>query len=457
MASVGYGGALPVAGTRVKSATMSRIPYDPLHQVAVEDVADDAETTDAAPLPGGERVAKRLARAGVCSRRDAEKLIADGRVTVNGRVLDSPAFLVRDGDRIVVDGKVVAAPEPTRLWRYHKPEGLVTTARDEQGRATVFDNLPGDLPRVVSVGRLDLSSEGLLLLTNDGELARFLELPSTGWLRRYRIRVHGTPTPETMRRLAEGVVVEGIAYGPIETVIDRTVGYNSWLTVGLREGKNREVRRVFDYLGLPVSRLIRVAYGPFQLGKLDRGEVEEVPRRVLREQIPDFFPADAVEPPPAPGETARPAPRMRYDRLPKVMAEQAPATATKGAPKPTATRPAGRPSAAKARDNVERMLGGKPKPKPGPNAAAKPSAEARPANAAERRAIAAGLSDSARKAVTAMDRALSKGDIPADGAKAPRRATKPAASAPKPASAKPTGAAKGPRGEAGGKGANRRR
>ncbi|SNS40723.1 MULTISPECIES: pseudouridine synthase [unclassified Azospirillum] len=431
---------------------MSRIPYDPLHQVAVEDVADDAETTDAAPLPGGERVAKRLARAGVCSRRDAEKLIADRRVSVNGRVLDSPAFLVRDGDRIVVDGKAVAEPEPTRLWRYHKPEGLVTTARDEQGRATVFDNLPGDLPRVVSVGRLDLSSEGLLLLTNDGELARFLELPSTGWLRRYRIRVHGTPTPETMRRLAEGVVVDGIAYGPIETVIDRTVGYNSWLTVGLREGKNREVRRVFDYLGLPVSRLIRVAYGPFQLGKLDRGQVEEVPRRVLREQIPDFFPADAVEPPPAPGAAPKPAPRMRYDRLPKAMAEQAPAAATKGGP-----RQAARPSAAKARDNVERMLGGKPKPARTTSAtAAKPAAEARPANAAERRAAAAGLSESARKAVAAMDRALSKGDIPAEGATAPRRAAKPAAAAPKPASDKPT-PAKGPRGDAGGKGANRRR
>lgn len=451
MATAVIGGALPAACGRVKSATMSRIPYDPLHQVAVEDVADDAETTDAAPLPGGERVAKRLARAGVCSRRDAEKLIADGRVSVNGRVLDSPAFLVRDGDRIVVDGKAVAEPEPTRLWRYHKPEGLVTTARDEQGRATVFDNLPGDLPRVVSVGRLDLSSEGLLLLTNDGGLARFLELPSTGWLRRYRIRVHGTPTPETMRRLAEGVVVDGIAYGPIETVIDRTVGYNSWLTVGLREGKNREVRRVFDYLGLPVSRLIRVAYGPFQLGKLDRGQVEEVPRRVLRDQIPDFFPADAVDPPPAPGAAARPTPRMRYDRLPKAMAEQAPATATKGGAKPS-----GRPSAAKARDNVERMLGGKPKPARTAGTAAKPAAEARPANAAERRAAAAGLSESARKAVAAMDRALSKGDIPADAPAAPRRAAKPAAVAAKPAGDKPT-PAKGPRGDAGGKGANRRR
>lgn len=452
MAAAVAGGALPAACTRVKSATMSRIPYDPLHQVAVEDVADDAETTDAAPLPGGERVAKRLARAGVCSRRDAEKLIADGRVSVNGRVLDSPAFLVRDGDRIVVDGKAVAEPEPTRLWRYHKPEGLVTTARDEQGRATVFDNLPGDLPRVVSVGRLDLSSEGLLLLTNDGGLARFLELPATGWLRRYRIRVHGTPTPETMRRLAEGVVVDGIAYGPIETVIDRTVGYNSWLTVGLREGKNREVRRVFDYLGLPVSRLIRVAYGPFQLGKLDRGQVEEVPRRVLRDQIPDFFPADAVDPPPAPSAVARPTPRMRYDRLPKAMAEQAPATATKGGVKPT-----GRPSAAKARDNVDRMLGGKPKPTRTPATAAKPTAEARPANAAERRAAAAGLSDSARKAVAAMDRALSKGDIPPEGAATPRRTSKPAAApVAKPAGAK-SAPAKGPRGDAGGKGANRRR
>lgn len=387
---------------------MSQNRYDPLHQVAVDDAADANDHEMRAE--GGERIAKRLARAGICSRRDAEKLIADGRVSVNGRLLDSAAFLVRDGDMIKVDGKPVAAPEPTRLWRYHKPDGLVTTARDEQGRATVFDHLPRDLPRVISVGRLDLSSEGLLLLTNDGGLARFLELPSTGWLRRYRIRVHGVPTPETMKRLADGVVVDGIAYGPIETVIDRTVGYNSWLTVGLREGKNREVRRVFDYLGLPVSRLIRTAYGPFQLGKLERGAVEEVPRRVLRDQIPSFFPEEETE------ETVvaarRPTtPRMRYDQLPKAAAATAAPSATKGA-KPAA-KAGPRPSAAKARDQVERLVGGGPrkavtaplKPAATKNAAATPG----PSKTGKR---GAALTDAQRKAVAAMDRALSKGDVP---------------------------------------------
>lgn len=395
---------------------MSQNAYDPLHQVPVDDGADDAETDAAATLPGGERIAKRLARAGVCSRRDAERWIAEGRVRVNGRVLDTAAFLVRDGDRIQVDGQNVGEPEPTRLWRYHKPEGLVTSARDEKGRATVFDHLPAHMPRVISVGRLDLSSEGLLLLTNDGALARHLELPATGWLRRYRIRVHGVPTPETMRRLAEGVVVEGLAYGPIETVIDRTVGYNSWLTVGLREGKNREVRRVFEWLGLPVSRLIRVAYGPFQLGKLECGAVEEVPRRVLRDQIPGFFPSEEGEA--AADGTAPPtaAPRMRYDRLPKAMAPAAPAGATKGARKP---------SAAKARDSVERLVGGRGKPSPARKpAAAREAAEApKPA----KHGPAAQLSESARRAVAKLDRVLAKGDIP-DEAPAPRRGARPGSS-----------------------------
>lgn len=444
---------------------MSQNSYDPLHQVAVDDAADDA--LDAPThVVGGERIAKRLARAGICSRRDAEKMIADRRVSVNGRVLDTAAFLVTDQDRVQVDGRLVAMPEPTRLWRYHKPDGLVTTARDEQGRATVFDNLPSSLPRVISVGRLDLSSEGLLLLTNDGGLARFLELPSTGWLRRYRIRVHGVPTAETMRRLEEGVVVDGIAYGPIETVIDRTVGYNSWLTVGLREGKNREVRRVFDYLGLPVSRLIRTAYGPFQLGKLERGAVEEVPRRVLRDQIPAFFPDDAPE---EPTEDVR-APRMRYDRLTKAAAAVAPAAATKGA-KPAPAKPAAkpgtsRPSADKARASVERMMGGKRKPaattfnpeKQEARAAAKAGpAAAQPAKPVGKKGGMA-LSDAARKAVAAMDRALSKGDIPppekSGSAKPSRRS---AASAPAPGSAAPAGNKQSSRNPAGGKGADRRR
>lgn len=241
-----------------------------------------------APAPG-ERIAKRLARVGLCSRRDAERWIAEGRVVVNGKVLDSPALVVRSGDDIIVDGKPVPEPAPTRLWRYYKPSGLVTTARDEKGRATVFEKLPADLPRVVSIGRLDLTTEGLLLLTNDGELARFLELPSTGWARRYRVRVHGIVDPQRLAGLARGITVEGIEYGPIEAVLDRQQGANAWLTITLREGKNREVRKVLDTLGLEVNRLIRIAYGPFQLGKLEEGLVEEVPQRVLKDQLENFF------------------------------------------------------------------------------------------------------------------------------------------------------------------------
>jgi len=233
----------------------------------------------------GERLAKWLARAGVASRRDAEKLIADGTVKLNGRVIDHPATFVADGDVVQVAGRVVDAPDRTRLWRYHKPEGLVTTHRDPQGRPTVFERLPPQMPRVVSVGRLDLNSEGLLLLTNDGALARRLELPTNGWLRRYRVRVYGTVDEAALARLARGVEIEGVAYGPIEAGLDSRKGANAWLTASLREGKNREVRRVMAHLGLAVTRLIRVAYGPFQLGQLPRGAVEEVPAKVLREQL----------------------------------------------------------------------------------------------------------------------------------------------------------------------------
>ena len=232
-----------------------------------------------------ERIAKRLARAGLCSRREAETWILAGRVAVNGRVLDTPAMNVGAEDRIEVDGKPLQARERTRLWLYHKPRGLVTTARDPQGRPTVFSKLPPELPRVISVGRLDINSEGLLLLTNDGGLARMLELPDTGWLRRYRVRVHGEADPAALARLGEGVAVDGVLYGPIEVTLDRRQGTHTWLTASLREGKNREIRNVLGSLGLTVSRLIRTSFGPFQLADLAEGEVREIRGRTLRDQL----------------------------------------------------------------------------------------------------------------------------------------------------------------------------
>ncbi|TWA67326.1 23S rRNA pseudouridine2605 synthase [Azospirillum brasilense] len=255
------------------------------HSKAMPGAAD----ADAGEPDAGERIAKRLARAGLCSRRDAERWITDGRVAVNGTTLDSPACVVRSGDVVQVDGKVIPEPEPARLWRYYKPSGLVTTARDEKGRTTVFERLPPDMPRVISVGRLDLTTEGLLLLTNDGELARFLELPATGWTRRYRVRVFGEVNEVKLAELAKGPTIEGVKYGPIEAVLDRIQGRNAWLTVSLKEGKNREIRKVMEALDLQVNRLIRVAYGPFQLGKLEESAVEEVPKRVVREQVSRFF------------------------------------------------------------------------------------------------------------------------------------------------------------------------
>lgn len=234
---------------------------------------------------GPERIAKRLARAGLCSRRDAERWIADGRVAVDGTLLDSPAVTVTDASEIVVDGKALPKIEPPRLWRYHKERGTVTTARDPEGRKTVFEALPAGMPRVISVGRLDLDSEGLLLLTNDGALARYLELPSTGWTRRYRVRVFGPLDEKALEGLKRGVTIDGVAYGSIEVTIDRATRTNSWLTIGLKEGKNREVRRVMEHLGLSVSRLLRVSYGPFQLGDIAPGAIEEVKARVLKNQL----------------------------------------------------------------------------------------------------------------------------------------------------------------------------
>ena len=233
----------------------------------------------------GDRIAKVIARAGLASRRDAERMIAEGRVTVNGRTIASPALNITAKDVVIVDGKPLPMAEPSRLWRYHKPKGRVTTHKDPEGRPTVFDAMPADLPRVVSIGRLDFNTEGLLLLTNSGELARHLELPATGWIRRYRVRAHGRVTIDDLARLADGVVIEGVRYAGIEAMIDREQGANLWLTLALREGKNREVRNILASLGLEVNRLIRVAYGPFQLGEMPAGGVDEVPTRVLREQL----------------------------------------------------------------------------------------------------------------------------------------------------------------------------
>jgi len=232
-----------------------------------------------------ERIAKFLARSGVASRRESEKLIFDGRIRLNGKILTSPAIKVTPKDVILFDNQPVATKQPLRLWRYHKPDGLITTHKDERNRSTVFDELPEELGRVISIGRLDLTSEGLLLLTNDGELARALELPSTGWQRKYRVRAYGKVTQYDLDKLLEGITIDGIKTGEIVATLERQKGDNVWISVTLREGKNREVRRALDTLGLRVNRLIRISYGPFQLGNLEKGKVEEVKLRILKEQV----------------------------------------------------------------------------------------------------------------------------------------------------------------------------
>jgi 23S rRNA pseudouridine2605 synthase len=237
------------------------------------------------PKKTSERIAKVLARAGLASRREAEQLVVQGRISVNGRVINSPALDVTTNDVISVDGKPLPRRERTRLFLYHKPRGLMTTHADPEGRPTVFDNLPEGLPRLISVGRLDFNTEGLLLLTNDGGLARVLELPETGWLRRYRVRAHGEVAQAQLDQLKDGVEVEGVKYGPIDATLERDQGANVWLVFAIREGKNREVRNVLAHLGLEVNRLIRISFGPFQLGELAEGAVEEVKTRVLREQL----------------------------------------------------------------------------------------------------------------------------------------------------------------------------
>lgn len=233
----------------------------------------------------GERIAKVIARAGVCSRRDAEKMIAEGRVALGGRTVATPATLVSAGEIISIDGKPIPEKESTRLWRYHKPAGLVTSHRDPAGRPTVFSHLPPHLPRVVSVGRLDINSEGLLLLTNDGELARRLELPAQGWVRRYRVRLFGKVTQSDLDKLAKGVTIDGVRYGPVNAELERAKGMYAWATVALKEGKNREVKRLMEHIGLKVARLIRISFGPFHLGHLAEGAVDEISPKVWREQL----------------------------------------------------------------------------------------------------------------------------------------------------------------------------
>ncbi|MGU9962396.1 MAG: pseudouridine synthase [Candidatus Puniceispirillales bacterium WSBS_2018_MAG_OTU23] len=232
-----------------------------------------------------ERIAKKIARAGLCSRRDAERWVEDGRVNVNGTVLLSPALNVNVGDIITVDGKSLAEQDSPRLWRYYKPRGLVVSHRDEKDRMTVFDAMPDTMPRVVSVGRLDLDSEGLLLMTNSGDLARYLELPDTGWTRKYRVRVRGRVQPEKLTALADGITIDGVHYRGILAQLDRQVSSNAWLTIALKEGKNREIRKVMEHLGYGVSRLIRVSYGPFNLTSLEENDIEEIKTPILRDQL----------------------------------------------------------------------------------------------------------------------------------------------------------------------------
>ncbi|SFH77428.1 pseudouridine synthase [Albimonas pacifica] len=298
--------------------------------------------------PRTERLARRLARAGVASRRMAEEIILAGRVRVNGEPVDTPAFNVKPSDRVELDGVAIAEAEAPRMWRYYKPVGLVTSEADEKGRPTVFERLPEDLPRVLSVGRLDLNSEGLLLLTNDGDLKRRLELPSTGWLRKYRVRVHGAPDDKALEPLRRGVEVEGERFQPMSVVIDRQQGANAWLTVGLREGRNREVRRALAAVGFEVSRLIRVSYGPFLLGDMEPGQVEEIRPKVLRDQL--GLPAAEVE---------RPAPRGAKP------AAGAPSGARPGAEgAPAAPRGAGKPApAARGAKPAPAARGAKPAPR----------------------------------------------------------------------------------------------
>ena len=297
--------------------------------------------------PEGERIAKTLSRAGIASRREAERMIEMGEVQVNGKTITSAALNVTATDKITVNGKPVGAPEPARLWLYYKPEGLVTSASDEKGRDTVFDHLPEDMPRVMSIGRLDLNSEGLLLLTNDGGLKRQLELPSTGWLRKYRVRVKGNPTDPELEPLRRGITVEGERFQPMEVALDRHQGSNAWLTVGLREGKNREIRRAINAIGMIVNRLIRVSYGPFRLNDLQPGQVEEIRTRILRDQLGSLMPG-GMTPEPDADAPAKPIRKPNVRTTARTGGDTAPRPVSAGKAAPAAAKP-GRITSAKGR------------------------------------------------------------------------------------------------------------
>jgi 23S rRNA pseudouridine2605 synthase len=333
-----------------------------------------AKPDAAKPEIRAERVAKALARAGVASRREVERLINLGKVAVNGRVLETPAVLVKRDDILTVDGKVVNGPEAARVWRYHKPVGLVTTHKDPQGRPTVFDHLPEGLPRVISIGRLDLNSEGLLLLTNDGGLARALELPATGWRRVYRARAYGRTTQAELDRLQDGITLEGVRYGPVEARLDKAEEKadgraNLWITVSLSEGKNREVRRVLEGLGLKVNRLIRLAYGPFQLGTLASGTVEEVGPRVIREQL-----SELIAPQNLPSGDRSVAPASKPGRRPMADAPTAPRGT--GDPIADPTRKPSRTRAALAAARTALDAPAPPRARPGGDRATAPRGKA---------------------------------------------------------------------------------
>ena len=360
------------------------------HKPAPGNATADARPSDAAAeKSGGERVAKVLSRAGVASRREAERMIAAGRVVVNGKVIDSPALNVTSRDRIEVDNAPLPEAEAPRLWLYYKPTGLVTTTSDEKGRTTIFDELPEDLPRVMTVGRLDLNSEGLLLLTNDGGIKRQLELPSTGWLRRYRVRINGRPKDENFEPLRKGLVIEGERFQPMQVTLDRQQGANAWVTIGLREGKNREIRRAMEDIGFQVNRLLRISYGPFQLGDLKEGQVEELRPRVVRDQLgleqPDGDAGGKPRRPTRPGRPQKSGGKPRTDfgeNSAPYKGGKPGAGGSRGAG--TGGKPAGKPTGntfGKALDRPPGKPGGKPssKPmgKPGPRAGAKPAANGR--------------------------------------------------------------------------------